>query len=315
MYLVYLPSIFFLISHNKELPDSFVYFFHFGRSLYVLLGPLFYSYTKSVFGHHVRFSRESPHYFLFVLSILYYLIVHPNFVEIYYTIRYIQIFVYVLLSFGILIRYRVRIENHLSQKPEAEYSIFLIVLLIFIILWLIDVLALTNYFLFNFSKRFNSYLAYTSMFFTFALPYLIIYFSLRYKQSSDISVGEAETSNYDPNLPEDELDRYAKQIDDHLKTEKPFLNPKLTLKDLSTSVGISPRLLSYIINSRLDKNFFNLINSLRIEEAKTALREDLNQNILEICYNSGFNSKSAFNAAFKKFAGITPSKFKEKLRQ
>ena len=306
---------FLLISHNKALPDSFEYFFHFGRSLYVLLGPLLYSYTKSVFGHYVKFSSESPHYLLFVVSLLYYFLVYPNIVETYYVIRYIQIFVYLILSFRIFISYRHRIENHLSQKFQAENSIYLIVLLIFFILWIIDVLALTNYFLFNFSQRVNAYLAYSSMSFTFALPYLIIYFSLRHKEGKEISVGESLSSNYDPNLTDEELDNYAKQINDHLKSHKPYLNPKLTLKDLSVSVGISPRLLSYIINSKLDMNFFNLINGLRIEEAKMALRKDVNQNILEICYNSGFNSKSAFNAAFKKFAGLTPSKFKENLRQ
>ena len=73
-----------------------------------------------------------------------------------------------------------------------------------------------------------------------------------------------------------------------------------------------PYQLSQVINTSLGQNFYNLINSYRVEEAKQQLSasDKQNQTILAIAYDVGFNSKSVFNKAFKKFTGTTPSKYR-----
>jgi AraC-like DNA-binding protein len=52
---------------------------------------------------------------------------------------------------------------------------------------------------------------------------------------------------------------------------------------------------------------------LRIAEAKHRLIDPANQHItiLAIAYDIGFNSKSTFNTAFKKYTKMTPSQFKK----
>ncbi|MGC9366431.1 MAG: helix-turn-helix domain-containing protein [bacterium] len=67
-----------------------------------------------------------------------------------------------------------------------------------------------------------------------------------------------------------------------------------------------------MINESLQQNFFNFVNSYRIEEVKKMLVDEVNSDrtILEIMYECGFNSKSSFNSVFKKQTGLTPSQYR-----
>jgi AraC-like DNA-binding protein len=94
---------------------------------------------------------------------------------------------------------------------------------------------------------------------------------------------------------------------------KPFLKNDLTLQKLAALLDISTHHLSQIINERLNQNFFDFINSYRIEDAKQKLLSPdfRNYTILAIAEECGFNSKSSFNTAFKKFTDQTPSEFRK----
>jgi AraC-like DNA-binding protein len=70
---------------------------------------------------------------------------------------------------------------------------------------------------------------------------------------------------------------------------------------LSVETGISSRYISAAINGYLRKNFFDLVNEMRIEEAKKNLLSlDDNYTVESIAGKCGFRSRSAFFAAFKK---------------
>ena len=68
-----------------------------------------------------------------------------------------------------------------------------------------------------------------------------------------------------------------------------------------------------MINEQLKKNFKNFINERRIEDAKMKIVDPKEKNfvLLKIAFDAGFSSKSAFNASFKKFTGISPSEFRK----
>ena len=51
--------------------------------------------------------------------------------------------------------------------------------------------------------------------------------------------------------------------------EKLFLDPYLTLPLLSSEIGISTHELSYVLNNGIGKNFYQFINQMRTDEAKT----------------------------------------------
>ena len=101
-----------------------------------------------------------------------------------------------------------------------------------------------------------------------------------------------------------------------MENEKPFLNANLSLNQLARQLGLSPRDLSFIINRGFEKNFFDFVGDYRIRHASGLLdlREE-GKTILEVMYESGFNSKSVFNTAFKQKTGMTPTEYRTRGRR
>jgi len=101
----------------------------------------------------------------------------------------------------------------------------------------------------------------------------------------------------------------------HMEANKPYLKGDLALPQLAQQLGISANYLSQVINEQLQVNFYDFVNGYRVEEAKRRLRDSRQQktNILNIALDSGFNSKSAFYAAFKKATTMTPSQYRKSL--
>lgn len=115
-------------------------------------------------------------------------------------------------------------------------------------------------------------------------------------------------------LTRDETDKYIRKLLYLIEEGKIYKNSDLSIKSLSSRLILSPRILSHIINDRLKMNFYELINEYRIKEAQRILTDPKtgNLSILEIAHEVGYNSKSAFNRAFKKFTRMTPSEFRKK---
>lgn len=107
---------------------------------------------------------------------------------------------------------------------------------------------------------------------------------------------------------------YLSKLLTMMETEKPYLDPNLSLRDLSERVGCSKENLSQVINEKTGLNFKNFINKYRVEAAMVKLTDPKeNQFVLmKIAFDVGFNSKSVFNAAFSKFTGMSPSQYRSK---
>jgi AraC-like DNA-binding protein len=117
-------------------------------------------------------------------------------------------------------------------------------------------------------------------------------------------------------LPADSADDMLKKLKTYMETQKPFLNSELGLPELAAALCMSTHHLSQIINEGLNQNFFDFVNSYRIEEIKKQLHDPKLSHIKieEIAFQNGFNSKSAFNTAFKKFTQTTPSQFRKEIK-
>jgi AraC-like DNA-binding protein len=107
---------------------------------------------------------------------------------------------------------------------------------------------------------------------------------------------------------------YLNRLEHCIRNDKPYLNPELTIKELADIVKLPRHYITEILKSELDKNFFTLVNDYRIEEVKRRLISDefKNDSVLRLALDSGFNSKSSFNAIFKQYTGLTPSAYRKK---
>ncbi|TGL36802.1 helix-turn-helix domain-containing protein [Leptospira koniambonensis] len=89
-----------------------------------------------------------------------------------------------------------------------------------------------------------------------------------------------------------------------------FKEENLSLASLAARLELNPHQLSEICNTQLNTTFPRLLSYYRIQHSIQLLKEKSEWNILEIAYESGFGSKAAFNAEFKRITGRTPKQFR-----
>lgn len=110
-------------------------------------------------------------------------------------------------------------------------------------------------------------------------------------------------------------ERYLNKLLQLMEAERPYTDGDLTIQKLAQQLSIPLQHLSQTINERLGKSFPDFINSYRVEEAKKKLADPAlkHLSVLGIAEEVGFNSKSSFNAVFKKHTDMTPSEFRNAL--
>ena len=117
-------------------------------------------------------------------------------------------------------------------------------------------------------------------------------------------------------LNEAQLLEYKHRLEHIMRSEQAFLRSDLTLPRLANVVNCSVNHLSQVINSGFGVSFFDYLNRYRIDYARELLVQlDSKENaILNIAFAVGFNSNSAFYAAFKKYVGQTPAQYRKQRR-
>lgn len=113
-----------------------------------------------------------------------------------------------------------------------------------------------------------------------------------------------------------DLERFAgdiERIEDLLENERRFLDPELTLGDLSGALGLSENRLSSVINDGMNTSFYELMAHYRLREFERLARDPQHRHrpVLELAYASGFNSKASFYRVFRQSHGTTPTAFRK----
>ena len=124
---------------------------------------------------------------------------------------------------------------------------------------------------------------------------------------------------------EDDKPRYASSgIKEEKKTEiqqklaaimeekKLYTDSLISMAKVAKQIREPVYMVSQVINERIGVTFYDWIARYRVEEAKRLLSNPATASytIEQIAEEVGYNSKSAFNKAFRKFTGITPSEYR-----
>lgn len=132
---------------------------------------------------------------------------------------------------------------------------------------------------------------------------------LRRAEATKAAMEEYDTEDADgtkidnPDLMNEE---YRAAIDQWMKTEKPYLNPKFCLTDLREVIPLNRTYLSQFIKNTYNCSFYQFVTNYRIEEAKRLMRENPWMRIQDVSEQCGFSSSTVFGRIFAKETGVTP---------
>ena len=145
---------------------------------------------------------------------------------------------------------------------------------------------------------------------TFILVMALFTYSISHVQS----LHQAKLETQDTPVDQTAKNQLINKIQNGIFLHKLYLNQSLTIEEFSKEIDAPYREVSNLINKHFNTNFFEFINFHRIEEAKRMLSDPayIQLSVLEILYESGFNSKSAFQRFFKRLTGISPREYRRR---
>ncbi len=307
----------------------------FGPIFYPLilsLGPLLYLYIKATLEKDFKLRIFDVFFFFptliafFFLARIYFFPYEEQvkFVESFYShdisivetvFRYFEIAyraVFVILSIKLLTDYREQLKEEFSALEKIDYGwlkqLLIYYLITIIVLLLVTIMNLDN----DYRIIIASYLA----FIMYVIGYKIMTDTSDGSPKIDISeISRKEKQNKygKTGLTEDKKSALKEKLLKQVEKNRIYVDPEITLGKLAEAVGASQNQVSQVINEQFGKNFYEFINGYRVDLAKKLLvsEEYKNESILSIAFEVGFQSKSTFNAVFKKITNMTPSQFRK----
>ena len=148
-----------------------------------------------------------------------------------------------------------------------------------------------------------------------AMSFLVYNFiahpTVPYIQGTSRMLVKDETVGFQSIPDEEQMRDICSQVKEYLETTNAFLRKDLSLSILSRETGIYQKLLSRSINEYLKQNFFELINEMRVGEAKRRLLlpENAGHTVDSLYEECGFRTRSTFFLSFKKVEGLSPAQW------
>lgn len=241
------------------------------------------------FKRSYRFCYFIPAILLFPINLILYKYFQSSLVEIFDTVKCI----WIGTSLYLIIRVRSKVLITL-----------LISILLWNALWLIEVVLHQQLKMINESTSWILFVT-SEMIITAGLSYFLLQIIakprlLRYEKPEDI-------------LPVSLMKVIEEKLKIEFEENRIFKDPDLSAASLSEILGITASDLTTYLNRILNKNFNQYIIDYRVDESRRLLKDarSSHMTIEQIMHESGFNSKSVFNTAFKRKTGLTPTQFRK----
>jgi AraC-like DNA-binding protein len=297
-----------------------------------LIGPLLFLYVSAITEPGFRFAKRTLfHFFPFFLSLLY---LAPFFAksaeakiafvratlsparassaEEWTVWLYVQasLWVYSILSLRKYGQYRRKVSDSVSNLSRYAWNwllVFLVSVQVMLVSFLVvDIRMLEGIPLVAFNP-----------FISVLMTGSIVFLGWRGLLRLDFVLPPSEDALEAPRPKKsgEEFESHFALIEEATRRDELFRSSELTISDLAESLGYSRNELSGIINCGGKVNFHDFINKLRVEYVQHALASAAGDqlNILQLAFDAGFNSKSVFNACFKKWTGVTPSLYRRQV--
>jgi len=295
---LYGPLIYLYVVFLIHKQDSFVAsdYLHFIPFVIIQIYGIFFFYFESL---------------EFQLSLLNPNIPNPWHIEIIGKLIPIHGLTYMVFTVLLIIKFNKNIRNSFANIEHIDFSWLFYLVLGTAVIWIVVVLSYMLDFVYgeDIHAHLLIYITLSVFLYSFAFK--------SYKQPEIIfrANGEDSQTYKKSGLSDEKAEEILNSVIDYMNSNKPFLDTKLSLSELASKLNLSTHNLSEVINTKLNKNFYDFINSYRVEEVKQLIEsdKDLTFSILAHGYEAGFTSKSAFYSAFKKFTGITPAKYRQSI--
>ena len=319
-----------------NLEGIFLQVFWFPYSYLLAVGPLLFFYTKSLTESSFRISARQ---FIHFVPVLAEIVVQVYFIEesiklnrpIYNVSGFlilqvielvgtgVSILIYATRSLALIKLHEEWLQQNFSNQEKLTLSWLLHLIRYLKVVWTFW-LAFELSFLFFWKFQLHMIPVYGLL---YILLGLIIYSTywigiqglIKSEVLSENAVTKtlsAESTTVYARLSDIELQTTVEALENLMQREKLYLHETLNLRTLANRLQKDPNLISYLLNSILHKSFFDYVNEFRIEEVKSRINNPAyaHLKIVEIAYESGFNSKATFNRVFRRFTGKSPSDYR-----
>lgn len=291
-------------------------------------GPIFLAYVHSITTNEYKFSFKQLWHFLPVVIVFIALYLSPIsteqllfrqsinspdnrlFADIIWYLMPTTALLYGLSSVSLIKQYKKQLTEHYSDFSLAEVTWLQIITACFIVIWTwaFVVSVVSGVITGPITDKFGTLYNYIVFFCTNAL----IIYSFHYEQLKQAKAYGSSSEEPVTSVENDEFPQIITKINKAFQQEKIHLEANLTLEQFADKINEPAKLVSHVINHQLNTNFFELVNTQRIEAAKSLLADSSMKHltVLEIIFMSGFNNKSSFHRFFKRVETQSPTEYR-----